>query len=160
MNSSCVYAPGANTSPVEELQTHKPGLRCTAALNPPRRHSCFWKAIVLIAVPLTLTFCTSTRAEDRKVEEAVRKVDAVVAQGPFRAVWDSLETYKVPKWYLDAKFGIFIHWGLYSVPAFDNEWYPRDMYLADNPVFKHHVETYGPQSQFGYKDFMPKFRAE
>jgi alpha-L-fucosidase len=80
--------------------------------------------------------------------------------GPFDPSWDSLERYQVPEWYLDAKFGIFIHWGVYSVPAFGNEWYPRSMYLQDNETFKHHVETYGPQDKFGYKDFIPMFKAE
>jgi alpha-L-fucosidase len=65
----------------------------------------------------------------------------------------------VPAWYLDAKFGIFLHWGVYSVPAYDNEWYPRNMYIVGSDVFKHHVATYGPQSSFGYKDFIPKFTA-
>jgi alpha-L-fucosidase len=61
---------------------------------------------------------------------------------------------------MDSKFGIFIHWGLYSVPAFQNEWYPRNMYLQDQPAYKHHLETYGPHKQFGYKDFIPMFTAE
>src|SRR3984885_12217425 len=51
-------------------------------------------------------------------------------QGPFRPDWNSLSQYRVPDWYRDAKFGIFIHWGVYSVPAFGSEWYPRQMYLA------------------------------
>ena len=80
--------------------------------------------------------------------------------GPFRADWDSLGKYVVPDWYQDGKFGIFIHWGVYSVPAFGNEWYPRHMYLADRPEFAHHVETYGSQNTFGYKDFIPRFTAE
>ncbi len=54
----------------------------------------------------------------------------------------------------------FIHWGVYSVPAFGNEWYPRNMYLQGSPEFAHHLKTYGPQSQFGYKDFIPQFTAE
>ena len=66
----------------------------------------------------------------------------------------------VPNWYQDAKFGIFIHWGIYSVPAFGNEWYPRNMYLRGTPEFEHHVKTYGPQSRFGFKDFIPLFKAE
>jgi alpha-L-fucosidase len=78
----------------------------------------------------------------------------------FEATWESLGGYHVPDWYLDAKFGIFIHWGVYSVPAFGNEWYPRNMYLEGTPEFQHHVKTYGPQSQFGYKDFIPLFKAE
>jgi len=94
------------------------------------------------------------------VEEYVKKVDAVAAQGPYSPFWESLEKFRVPKWYEDAKFGIFIHWGVYCVPAFESEWYPRNMYLIDNPDFEHHVEAYGPQSQFGYKDFIPMFRAE
>ncbi len=88
------------------------------------------------------------------------EIDRVVAAGPFAAAWESLEKYQVPAWYQDAKFGIFIHWGVYSVPGFGNEWYPRNMYLKDSKEFKHHVATYGPQSKFGYKDFIPRFKAE
>ena len=80
--------------------------------------------------------------------------------GPFSADWPSLSDYTVPKWYEDAKFGLFIHWGVYSVPAFGNEWYPRHMYVRGTPEFAHHVKTYGPQSRFGYKDFIPLFKAE
>ena len=87
-------------------------------------------------------------------------IDRVIAQGPFRASWESLKQYSVPAWYEDAKFGIFIHWGVYAVPAFGNEWYPRNMYVQGTPEFDHHVATYGPQAQFGYKDFIPQFKAE
>jgi alpha-L-fucosidase len=80
--------------------------------------------------------------------------------GPFDPTWDSLERYQVPEWYLDAKFGIFIHWGAYSVAAFSNEWYARNMYVQGSPEFDHHVKTYGPQDNFGYKDFIPMFKAE
>ena len=62
------------------------------------------------------------------VPAKVREVGTVAAQGPFAPSWDSLARYQVPDWYQDAKFGIFIHWGVYSVPAFGNEWYPRNMY--------------------------------
>jgi len=107
-----------------------------------------------------LTLSVSAMCEDKKVEESIQRIEAVVAQGPYSPSWDSLERFKVPKWYEDAKFGVFIHWGVYCVPAFDNEWYPRDMYMQDNRVFKYHLETYGPQSKFGYKDFIPMFKAE
>lgn len=80
--------------------------------------------------------------------------------GPFQPTWESLERYTVPAWYLDGKFGIFIHWGVYSVPAFGNEWYPRNMYVQGSKEFAHHVATYGTQSTFGYKDFIPRFTAE
>ena len=90
----------------------------------------------------------------------LQEVDKVNSQGPYRADWQSLETYQVPDWYKDAKFGIFIHWGVYSVPAFGSEWYPRQMYVQGSPEFKHHIATYGPQDKFGYKDFVPMFKAE
>jgi alpha-L-fucosidase len=82
------------------------------------------------------------------------------AQERYQANWESLKKYQVPDWFRDAKFGIFIHWGVYSVPAFGSEWYPREMYLKDSKEFKHHVDTYGPQDKFGYKDFIPLFKAE
>lgn len=92
---------------------------------------------------------------------------------PFEPTWESLKQYRAPAWYEDAKFGIFIHWGPYAVPAYGNEWYPRNMYLRyridrktgqptgeEMPTFKHHVAQWGPQSKFGYKDFIPRFKAE
>jgi len=85
----------------------------------------------------------------------------VLAQERYQADWKSLnDLYDIPAWYRDAKFGIFIHWGVYSVPAFGSEWYPRLMYEQGSKEFKHHVETYGPQNKFGYKDFIPMFKAE
>jgi alpha-L-fucosidase len=89
-----------------------------------------------------------------------------VAEERFEPNWESLKQYQVPEWFTDAKFGIFVHWGVYSVPAFDNEWYPRNMYLRrdgtedETDVFTHHREKWGPQSKFGYKDFIPMFKAE
>lgn len=97
---------------------------------------------------------------DSERANLLKKVDTMDQQGPFRADWESLQKYEVPKWYKDAKFGIFIHWGAYSVPAFGNEWYPRNMYVPGLPEYKHHVATYGPQDKFGYKDFLPMFKAE
>jgi alpha-L-fucosidase len=97
---------------------------------------------------------------DAERAKVLQSVDAVNAAGPFRADWESLKTYQVPQWYQDAKFGIFIHWGVYSVPAFGSEWYPRLMYIPGSPEYKHHLETYGTQDKFGYKDFIPKFKAE
>jgi alpha-L-fucosidase len=89
--------------------------------------------------------------------DELARVDGVIAQGPYSADWTSLATYTAPLWYHDAKFGIFLHWGVYSVPAFKSEWYPREMYRQGTDEFRHHVETYGPHSEFGYKDFIPQF---
>ena len=78
----------------------------------------------------------------------------------YTADWDSLSNYRVPQWYSDARFGIFIHFGIYSVPAYANEWYSRNMYIQGTREFEHHVKTYGPHKDFGYKDFIPMFKAE
>jgi len=96
----------------------------------------------------------------RPAEEEQRRIQAVAARGPFAPSWSSLERFQVPGWYVDGKFGIFIHWGVYSVPAYGNEWYPRNMYKRGEKAFAHHVATWGPQARFGYKDFIPRFRAE
>jgi alpha-L-fucosidase len=119
-----------------------------------------YKSLLGILASLGSATALSPQSYDQKIDAAMKRIDAVIARGPFKASWESLETHQTPGWYADAKFGIFIHWGLYAVPAFGNEWYPRNMYLADSNVFKHHLEAYGPQSGFGYKDFIPKFRAE
>jgi alpha-L-fucosidase len=70
------------------------------------------------------------------------------------------QNYQIPDWFRDAKLGIFIHWGVYAVPAFGNEWYPRNMYLKGSKVYEHHLDTYGELTEFGYKDFIPMFKAE
>jgi alpha-L-fucosidase len=92
---------------------------------------------------------------------------AVLARGiaadptnvPYHATWESLITRQCPAWYRDAKFGIYFHWGLYSVPAFGNEWYPHWMYLPEREEYKHHIATCGPVDRFGYKDFASNFTA-
>jgi alpha-L-fucosidase len=84
----------------------------------------------------------------------------VIDDGPYEATWTSLESWTVPEWYEDAKFGIFIHWGVYAVPAFGNEWYPRNMYQVGTPEYEHHLEKYGAHTEFGYKDFIPGLTAE
>ncbi|MCX7012651.1 MAG: alpha-L-fucosidase [Candidatus Sumerlaeota bacterium] len=90
----------------------------------------------------------------------MEKIDQVISSGPFVDQWESLLNYKIPQWYEDAKFGIFIHWGVYCVPAFGSEWYPRNMYLPTTREFAHHLAVYGPHAKFGYKDFIPMFKAE
>ena len=101
----------------------------------------------------------SSKYDSQRVAR-LKEVDDADREGPFRPDWESLQKYEAPEWYKDAKFGIFIHWGAYSVPAFGNEWYPRNMYREGSDEYKHHIATYGPQDKFGYKDFLPMFKAE
>ena len=90
-----------------------------------------------------------------KLEKYLKKIDEVIERGPYKDTWDSLAFHKVPDWYRNAKLGIFIHWGVFSVPAFGNEWYPRWMYKKDTSEYRHHIETYGSLKEFGYKEFVP-----
>ena len=78
----------------------------------------------------------------------------------YKPEWDSLKNHPDPKWFDDAKFGIYFHWGIYSVPAYSNEWYSRNMYVKDSDPNKHHVQNFGSLEKFGYKDFIPMFTAE
>ncbi len=109
---------------------------------------------------LDLNWRKASAKYDKARTAILNSVDHINGEGPFRPDWESLQNYKVPEWYMDAKFGIFIHWGVYSVPAFGSEWYPRMMYIAGSDEYKHHISTYGTQDKFGYKDFIPSFKAE
>jgi alpha-L-fucosidase len=90
----------------------------------------------------------------------LEEIDRVIKEGGFQDNWDSLSNYKLAHWYRNAKFGIFIHWGVYSVPAFGSEWYSRNMYIEGSKEYEHHIKTYGKHKDFGYKDFIPMFKAE
>lgn len=56
----------------------------------------------------------------------MEQINQVIAAGPYRddEDWDSLLSHPGAEWFTKGKFGIFIHWGVYSVPAFGSEWYP------------------------------------
>lgn len=94
---------------------------------------------------------------ERLLRRQMRKVADGARRGPFKPTWNSLEGYRAPRWFRNAKFGIFIHWGVFSVPAFQNEWYSRNMYVKGSLAYEYQRAVYGPQSGFGYKNFIPKF---
>ena len=99
----------------------------------------------------------------------------------YQPTWESVQQHPVPDWFHDAKLGIFIHWGLYSVPAWAPpageldkiireegweawftrnpyaEWYLNSIRIPDSPSHAHHVATYG--EDFAYDDFVPQFNA-
>lgn len=129
----------------------------------------FVKTSIAITISTCLFACSqgsnnSVQAGGKSLAEKnsqkLSEIRDIANAGPFEPDWSSLSNYTIPDWYQDAKFGIFIHWGVYSVPAFNGEWYPRKMYLEDEEESAHHAEKYGPQTEFGYKDFIPMFKAE
>lgn len=117
---------------------------------------------ILLAVSITVPFYTG-------VVKPQSDPDMVKAASGFEEVYkDTLDEYTIPEWWRDSKFGIFIHYGVYTVPAYGDEWYPKWMYIpggttwGGTPIYKHHEETYGPVSEgekYGYKMFIPDFSA-
>ncbi len=87
----------------------------------------------------------------------------LLAATPFEPAWESIDSRPNPQWFEDAKFGIFIHWGVYSVPSWGAkdayaEWYWNHMQDKNGPTWKFHEKTYG--ADFQYQDFAPMFKAE
>ena len=78
---------------------------------------------------------------------------------PFDSSWESLENYRCPEWFRDAKFGIWTCWNAYTVPA-AGDWYARYMYMEDHRHFKYHLEHYGHPSEVGYKNIIPMWKGE
>lgn len=128
----------------------------------------YFLLLFLIAL---LFSCKSKNDKDASLNET-SSTDSIAV---FEPNWESIKkNYKDPEWFNQQKFGIFIHWGAYSVPAFGSEWYPRQMYMdtatftaqlklqkeGPNATYVHHKETYGDQKSFGYKDFIPMFKGE
>jgi alpha-L-fucosidase len=100
---------------------------------------------------------------------------ALLGAQPYQPTWESVDRRPTPAWFTDAKFGIFIHWGVYSVPAYAPvvpgklayaEWYWNAMRKGQagsaNPVesgtWAYHQRNYG--ADYGYENFAPQFRAE
>ncbi|MHC4398310.1 MAG: alpha-L-fucosidase [Planctomycetota bacterium] len=78
----------------------------------------------------------------------------------YQPTWESLAQHgTAPDWYEDAVFGIYFHWGIYSVPGKETR-YMRHMYTPGHKLYEYHCKTYGDPTEFGYHDFIPMFRAE
>jgi alpha-L-fucosidase len=127
-------------------------------------------------------FDMAPETSQRVVEQAVKQIPTPMAPGPVKPTWESLrENYKVPSWFVGAKFGIFMHFGIFSVPAHGSEWYEKFLYaggndsvlkvIGGNDMALHvndsqkgtrawHTVHFGPPEKFGYKDFIPMFKAE
>jgi alpha-L-fucosidase len=82
-----------------------------------------------------------------------------IAEGPFKPTWESLENYKTPEWYRNAKFGMWAHWGPQCQPE-SGDWYARGMYQEGSWQYKIHLQKYGHPSKFGFKDVIHEWKAE
>ncbi len=93
-------------------------------------------------------------------KEYLRIIDEVISEGKYKDDWASLSGHKTPDWFTYGKFGIFIHFGLYAAAGFGNEWYSRSMYDKRCREFQYHIDNFGTQDKFGYKDFIPMLTLE
>ena len=82
-----------------------------------------------------------------------------LVHGQYQPNWDSLDKRPLPDWYDEAKFGIFIHWGVFSVPSFGSEWFWYRWQHDKNPAYVKFMEDNYPPD-FTYPDFGPMFTAE
>lgn len=134
---------------------------------------------------LALSCCTLTAqaqydglGQEALINPSAATFDFNTAPGPVKPTDASIAAhYQCPEWFRDAKFGIYMHWGINSVPGYDGH-YARWMYWYQEPdsslrkysilgyrahapkVYRHHLKTYGHPSEFGYKDFIPMWKAD
>ena len=116
--------------------------------------------------------------QDALINPSAATFDFEIASGPVKPTEQSIAAhYQCPKWFRDAKFGIYMHWGVNSVPGYNGH-YGRWMYWQQEPdsslrkypilgyrphalkTYQHHLKTYGHPSKFGYKDFIPMWKAD
>jgi len=110
----------------------------------------------LMLLSLLVINCSNPEKKEQPLKE-----NSVLETKEYTPDWESLKKHNAaPEWFQDAKFGIYFHWGVYTVPAFGSEWYPYHMYNPSRPEFKYHKKTYGDHTKFGYHDFVPMFKAE
>ncbi len=106
----------------------------------------------ILSLFVAVVFIVGCGISPKKEEQKIKK---------YQPTWESLAQHnEEPDWFQDAKLGIYFHWGVYSVPAYANEWYPRWMHFENMKEYKYHLEKYGHPSEFGYHDFVPMFKAE
>ncbi len=91
----------------------------------------------------------------KTIQEYLSIIDDVIEKGKYKDNWESLSAFKMPDWYRKGRFGLFVHWGVYSVPAYGNEWYPRRMYLKGDLCYNHRIKTYGENAD--YRQIVEKF---
>jgi alpha-L-fucosidase len=122
------------------------------------------KLRLLTTAAICLNFTTFSCAQ-KTAQSTSSQVLQKNAATPYKPNWESLEKHdEVPEWIRDAKFGIYAHWGVYAVPAYNNEHYIQHMHneadYAKLGTHKRHLAVYGPLSEFGYHDFIPEFKGE
>jgi len=108
---------------------------------------------------VSLLFIGSTLLMNAQMKPV--KVDVAWEKGPYSSNWESLSKIEVPEWALDAKFGIYAHWGIYSI-GIGPAWTEQHLYRGKTGTIKNFEELVGGKMSegYGYKDLLPFFTAE
>jgi alpha-L-fucosidase len=103
---------------------------------------------------------------EKVVTIPMEEIAVRIAEGAVEPNWKSLgDHFKTPKWFREAKIGMWLHWGPQAVGE-DGDWYAKWIYMPKHAwgnytrVYPHHLERVGHPSVFGYKDELPKWKAE
>ena len=123
-----------------------------------KRNVFFVGALLLTAVFSCLP-TGRTQAQEFETFIPVSEEREQMATGRFEPTWESLSQHEVPDWFRDAKFGIWAHWGPQCVEG-TGDWMARNMYHEGSREYLYHRAHYGHQSEVGFKDILPLFRAE
>ncbi|XP_078346303.1 uncharacterized protein LOC144631685 [Oculina patagonica] len=102
---------------------------------------------------------STVQKEEKSTAHKRKKTSRDKDSQKFSPTWKSLDKREIPAWYDDAKFGIFVHWGLYSVPSFDSEWFWFKWKGKQMPKYLNYTEKNFPPG-FSYNEFAPMFKAE
>lgn len=110
--------------------------------------------VLASAAPVAALPKAFTAAQSKEFNSRMKSV-----KGPFEPTEESLQQYRYPEWFRDAKLGFWAHWGPQAVPR-QGDWYARKMYIEGSDDYKYHLEHYGHPSKFGYKDIIPLWKAQ
>ncbi|WP_033263249.1 alpha-L-fucosidase [Amycolatopsis vancoresmycina] len=151
--SVTVDVPGGRTTVPAQIRALAPGEQATVRLGLARNAS----------VPPGTTTNGQIRVTAGRGTLATQQIPVTLGVPDFRPADGSLSTHRAPYWFGDAKFGIFIHWGVYAVPAWAPvgqqyaEWYWQNQQDPNGPTYAYHRQKYG--ENFTYDDFIPQFTA-
>jgi len=117
--------------------------------------------LVAYVFAVQLAGAMTPEEHQQQLDKLLATMEKTIADGPYKPAVESFDKYQAPEWYADAKLGIFIHYGLFSVPGYSGVgcWYGNNMYNPHNRAFEFHREQFGPPDKFGYKDFAPHLTA-
>ncbi|XP_068629587.1 tissue alpha-L-fucosidase-like [Battus philenor] len=105
-----------------------------------------------------LVLCAMGAASNLYERDVIRHISSHRATKTYAPEWSDLDTRPLPRWYDEAKIGIFLHWGVYSVPGYSSEWFWSNWKGGDEGSKKFMEKNYPPG--FTYQDFAPMFKAE